>query len=639
MLQNIHDKAKGWVAYAIVGFIAIPFTLFGIGSYLGGSGSLVAAVVNGEEIPVQQVQNSVLQQRQRLSQMFGGKLPAGFNDAVIKEQALEQIINTTLLRQEAATGGYRASNQEVYDTISEIPAFQKNGVFDTATYERVLTSQRRNKSNFELDIRNSISNQQFPQGIGNAAFLPLAEVSRYQQLQNQTRSAETYTFKKSDFISEVKVSDEEIKAHYDSNASNYKTDEKLKLSYVLLSQDDLAKAVEVSDDILRAAYDENADRYIDPEQRKLAHILIKIDDKDGADAEDNAKAKAQALYDQLKAGTKTFEDLASNNSDDTIASKNSGEIGLIVEGDMGPLFEKAAFSLEKGDYSTVVKAEAGFEIIKVIDVLASKKKTFDAVKVDIEKNYRRDEAEKIFLDNSDKLQTKAFENESSLDEAADSVGLKVESSDWITRNNPPASVKGSLLSSPKLIQIAFSDDVLKLGKNSELIEIDNETVAVVRLQEHKLPEQKLLSDVRDVIKTSLMNQKIRKLLITKGESALKAIEISGNWSAVESVGGSVEKVEEYKNLKRIDNKLPPVVITKLFRMSKPQGDVKSFNNAILPEGDYVLMGLVDVKDGDATLDKALQGQFTQTMGSRERTALLKALRESAEVTLFPENIQ
>ncbi len=639
MLQNIHDKAKGWVAYAIVGFIAIPFTLFGISSYLGGSDSLVAAVVNGEEIPAQQVQNSVLQQRQRLSQMFGGKLPPGFNDAIIKEQALEQIVNATLLRQEATAGGYRASNQEVYDAISEIPAFQKDGVFDTATYERVLNSQRRNKSNFELDIRNSISYQQFSRGVGDAAFLPLAEVSRYQKLRNQTRSVETYTFKKSDFISEIKISGDEVKTHYDLNASSYKTDEKLKLSYVLLKQDDLAKTVEVNDDLLRTYYDENAARYIDPEQRKVAHILVKINEKDGVEAEKNAQAKAQTIYDQLKSGAKTFEDLASNSSDDTIASKNSGEIGLIVQGDMGPLFEKVAFSLNKGDYSTVVQAEAGFEIIKVLDVIDSKQKIFDTVKADIEKTYRRNEAEKLFLDNSDKLQTLAFENESSLDEAADSVGLKVETSDWITRTTAPVVAKGNLLSSPKLIQIAFSEDVLKFGKNSELIEIDNETVAVVRLQEHKLPEQKSLADVSDEIKISLTDQKIRKLLIEKGEAALKSIQASGDWSAVESVGGSVANVEKIEGLKRSDNKLSPLVIAKLFSMAKPQDGKKSFSNAILPEGDYVLLGLNDVKDGDTVLDRALQANFTKTIGSRERAAMLKALRESAEVTLFPENIQ
>lgn len=638
MLQNIHDKAKGWVAYAIVGFIAIPFTLFGISSYLGGSDSLVAAVVNGEEIPVQQVQNSVLQQRQRLTQMFGGKLPPGFNDNTIKEQALEQIVNATLLRQEAASGAYRASNQEVYDTIAEISAFQKDGVFDSVTYERVLNSQRRNKSNFELDIRNSISNQQFSNGVSNAAFLPTTEVVRYQQLQNQTRSIEAYTFKKSDFVSEIQITDDQIKAHYDKNSPIYKTAEKLKLSYVLLQQDDLAKAVEVNDDILRTAYDENADRYIDPEQRKVAHILVKINDKDGANAEKSAQDKAQALYDQIKSGAKTFEELATSNSDDTVASKQSGEIGLIVQGDMGPLFEKAAFALNKDGVSSVVKAEAGFEIIKVLDVIASKQKSFDDVKADIEKTYRRDEAEKLFLDNSDKLQTLAFENESSLDGAADAVGLKVESSDWITRSTAPTAAKG-LLSSVKVIQTAFSEDVLKLGKNSELIEIDSETVAVIRLEEHKLPEQKPQSDVSDEIKTSLTDQKIRTLLIEKGEAALKAIQSSGEWTAVESVGGSVDKVEKSDDLKRSDSKLSPVLVNKLFSMQKPQEGKKIFDNAILPEGDYVLIGLNDVKDGDAKLDTALQSRFTQTMGSRERTAMLKALRESAEVTLFPENIQ
>lgn len=637
MLQNIHDKAKGWVAYAIVGFIAIPFTLFGISSYLGGSGSLVAAVVNGEEIPVQQVQNSVLQQRQRLSQMFGGKLPAGFNDNTIKQQALEQIVNSTLLRQEAESGGYRASNQEVYDAISEIPAFQKEGNFDPITYERILTSQRRNKSTFEAEMRASISNQQFSQGVNEAAFLPLTEITRYQQLQNQTRNVETYTFKKADFESSIKISDDEIKSYFDTNAANFKTAEKVKLSYVLITQDDLAKTVEVNDDLLRASYDENADRYIDPEQRKVAHILIKIDAKDGADAEKKAQEKAQGLFDQIKAGTKTFEALAASDSDDSIAAKKAGEIGTIVQGDMGRIFEDAAFALKKGELSEVVKAEAGFEIIKLLDVIASNQKSFETVKKEVEDTYRKDEAEKLFLDSSDKLQTLAFENESSLDEAADAVGLKVESTDWIERGSAPTT-KG-LLAAPKLLQTAFSEDVLRLGKNSELLEINGTSVAVVRLQEHQLPEQKLQADVASDIKTTLTDQKLRKVLIEKGEKALTELRTSGEWSAVTSEGGSVDKVEKSEGLARTDRKLSPVLLNKVFSMEKPESGKKSFDNAILPEGDYVLIGLLGVKDGASELDAGLQNNFTQMFGARERTAMLKALRESAEVILFPENIQ
>jgi len=637
MLQNIHDKAKGWVAYAIVGFIAIPFTLFGISSYLGNSGSLVAAIVNGEEIAAQEVQNSVLQQRQRLTQMFGGKLPPNFNDGIIKQQALEQIVNQTLLRQEAEAGGYRASNQEVYDRLASISAFQKEGRFDAKTYDRVLASQRRNKANFELDIRNEITNQQLSQGVSQSAFMPVSELARYQQLENQTRSAETYTFKKADFESTITVSADEIKNYFDSNAANYKTKERVKLSYILLKQEDLEKAVDANNDVLQAYYDENAERYIDPEQRKLAHILVKIDaKKDGANADKKAKEKAQAFYDQIKSGAKTFEDLASNDSDDSFTAKKSGEIGLIVAGDMGPLFEKAAFALKKGDISEVVKAEAGYEIIKVLDVIASKQKTFDDVKAEIEKTYRRDEAEKTFLEYSDKLQTLAFENESSLDAAADSVGMKITTSDWIERGTLPTTKD---IASPKILQAAFSDDVLAQGKNSELIELDASTVAVVRLQEHELPKPKTLADVSDEIQATLKNQKVRKLLIEKGEAALKAIQVSGSWSAVESVGGSADKIEKLVVVKRNDNKVAAIIVDKLFSMQKPEGDKKSFDSTILPEGDYVLIGLQEVNNGSTELDAELQKSFTQMLASRERTAMLKALRESAKVELFPENIQ
>ena len=637
MLQNINDNSKGCLAYGIVGIIVFAFALVGIGSYLGASGTLVAATVNGEEIPAQQVQNSVLQQKQRLTQMFGGKLPPGFTDNTIKKQALEQIVNATLLRQEAEAGGYRASNQEIYDYLSENPQFQKDGVFDAATYEQVLSGQRRNKAEYESAVRDSISNQQFSQGVSNTAFLPANKASRYQQLQNQTRSVETYTFKKSDFSSEIKISDEEIKTYYDSNLTNFKTAEKLKLSYVLLKKDDLEKSVEVNDDVLQASYDENADRYIDPEQRKLAHILVKVDDKDGADAVKKAEEKAKALYAQIKDGTKTFEDLAANSSDDSAASKKSGELGMITKGDMSPLFEATAFALKKGDISEVVETEAGFEIIKLLDVVGAKQKTFDEVKAEIEKAYRRDEADKLFIEKSDKMQALAFEAEGSLDSVADAVELKVGGSDWVKRG--AALAPEGLLSSPQVLSAAFSDDVLKQGKNSDLIEVGASSVAVIRMQEHKLPEQKPQSDVTEEIKATLTDQKLRKLLIEKGEMALKAVQASGEWSAIEAADGSADKVEKSADIKRTDRKLPPVLVGKIFSMQKPQDGKKSFDNAILPEGDYVLIGLLDVKDGATDPDTALQQRFTQSLSARESTALLKALRESAEVTLFPENLQ
>lgn len=644
MLQNIHDKAKGWVAYLIVGFIAIPFTLFGISSYLGGGSSLVAAVVNGEEIPVQDVQNAVLQQRQRLAQLFGGKLPPGFDENTIKRQALEQIVAQTLLRQESKDYGYRASNQEVYDTIAAIPAFQVNGRFDPKQYERLLASQRRNKATFESEVRDSLSNQQFSEAITKAAFLPSKEMQRYASLQNQTRSAKTYTLRKQDYADNVSVSDKEISDYYQKNQEKFNTPEQVKLSYLVLKQDDLAKSVPVDEEGLRAFYEENADRYADPEQRKLAHILVKVDMKgangDIKKAEEKALKKAQSLYETIQSGKKSFTELAKTASDDVYTAKKAGEIGLIAKGDMGPLFEKAAFALNKGEVSQPVKAEAGYEIIKLLDIVSATQKPYSEVKDQIEKAYRAEEAEKKFLDDSDKLQTLAFENDSSLDAAAEAVGMKVQTSNWLSRS-PVTSNRNDITSSPKVIAAAFSDDVLKQGKNSDLIEINDGTVAVVRLQEHQPAKPRPLTDVKEEIKKILSDAKLRKLLIEKGEQALSKLRETEDWqAALQIIGASVDKVEALNNLKRTDKKVAPVLLRKIFSMKKPDADKDSYDSVILPEGDYVLIDLLKVVEGNiANPAPDLLATYANMLGSREQAAVLKSLREQADVKLMPENLQ
>ena len=637
MLQTINDKAKGWVAYTIVGLIAVPFALFGISSYLdGGHGGLVAATVNGEEIPVQQVQGLVLQQRQRLAQAFGGQIPPNMNEDVIKNQALEQVVNQVLLRQESEKNGYRASNQEVYDTISSIPAFQANGQFDPQSYEQLLIQQHRSKAEFESQIRENISNQQFTQAVIDAAFLPSSFVSKYQGMQNQTRDVETYTLKKADYESQVSVSDEEVKKEFEENAKSYMTNEKVKLSYVLLKHEDIAANLSVEDDVLQLFYEDNASRYVEPEKRKIAHILVKIED----DKKEEAQAKAQALYDQIQAGEKTFEELATSSSDDEEAAKNNGEIGLIGLGERGVQFDTTAFStaLFKGSTSEVVETEEGYAIIKVLDIVASTTKAFEDVKSEVEKLYRTEEAERLFLDQTDRLQTLAFENDSSLDEAADAVGLEVQTSDWINRNSNIPPREDNPLSSPQVIAAAYTDAVLSEGKNSDLIEIDATTVMILRLNDHELPKPKELASVESDIKKILSATKLRALLVEKGDEALNTLNESGSWSGIENIGATADKIQKNAALKRTDTSLANNVVRKIFSMKKPETG-NSYDKAILPDGDYVLIALSKVTNDTAEVDTTLQQTYTQSVAFRERAAAIAAIREKAEVVLFTENIQ
>ncbi len=628
MLQSINDRASSWLAYVIIGLIVFSFALFGIGSYLGGSDALVAATVNGEKILADRIQSTVVSLRQR-----------GQNDPAIKQKVLESAVNDVILSQQAKESGFRASNQEVYDWISSNPEFQKDGKFDPATYELLLASSRRSKVDYEANIRSMLTNQQMTRAISESAFLPVAELQRFQKLQNQTRSGETVTLRMSDFESSVKIDDAEIKTYYDANLAKFMTKEKVKLQAVALNQADLEGKVELMGDTLQTIYDDNLDRYVEPEQRKLAHILIKIGE--GPDAENKAKEKALTLFDDIIADEITFEKAATTISEDKIAAKKSGELGLIVRGDMGKAFEDAAFSLEKGKISEPTLTDAGFEIIKLLDIVPSKQKSFDVVKTDIEKEYRVEQAEKTFANNSEKLETLAFENDSSLEMAADSLETKVQESDWIERGMVVKPNPDNLFMSPKILATAFGEDVLNKGKNSELIEIDSQTVAVIRVQEHQLPQQKSMADVADDIKAILKTDKTRKLLIEKGELALKTVQKSGQWSSISSTIGSLDKLEKLESVRRTDRKISAELVDKFFSMGKPSGEKTLFSNVILPSGDYVLVGLNTVKEGvvEKTEADIMQTVLASSYASAEQNALLKSLRNQAKVELFPEIIE
>ncbi len=626
MLQNIHDKAKGWLAYTVVFLISVPFALFGINSYLGGGDKLIAATVNGEEIPLRDVQNELLQQKQRLTSMLGGKLPAGFNDKVLKSQALEGLINKILIRQEAENNGYRASDSEVFSIISETGAFQKEGVFDQQTYEQLLTSNRRNKISYESALRKDISNRQLSDGITQTSFIPVAQASFYQSLLNQERDFETYTLKLDDYKAQVNPTEDEVKSYYDSHSDQYMSEERIKISYVRLKVEDLLKTVVVSPEALQAYYDENAARYAEPEQRKVAHILIKVDDN-----EEEAKKQAEALYEDIMSEKITFEKAATEKSGDKIASEKAGDMGFFARGDRGEAFDKAVFSLEKNKLSKPIRTALGYELIKVSEIKAELQKTLDEVKASVEKDYRQEEAEKIFQDHIEKLQTVAFENDSSLDPAAQAVGSEVKTSDWFTRSGGK-----DFTALPQILAESFSNSVFNEGKNSTLIEISDDDVAVVRIDSKEDARLKSISDVSDQIKQSIIDRDARKLVNTKGESLLAKLKSTGKWSVLSDDGLSVDSVKAFKGVTRKANKPSADVVRKAFAISSPKKGSVEFSNTILPTGDYVLIALKSVKEDDTKLDDKSKDLFAESLGTRERSAVMKALREKADVVIFSE---
>ena len=143
-----------------------------------------------------------------------------------------------------------------------------------------------------------------------------------------------------------------------------------------------AARLQCPDQQVQQYYQGHQKDYQVPEEVKVRHILIKVDAGADPKVDAAAKQKAEDLLKQIKGGA-DFAALAKANSDDPGSKEQGGELGMIQRGVTVPAFEKAAFGLEPGQISDVIKTQFGYHIIKVEEKQTAHLKSLDEVKAQI----------------------------------------------------------------------------------------------------------------------------------------------------------------------------------------------------------------------------------------------------------------
>ncbi len=628
MLQSIHDKAKGLFAYIILIFISIPFALWGIQSYFEGGGKKLAAEVNGKEIPVRLYEQSLREKRQQLLQAFGGNVPPGYLDEnLLRQEALAGLIREHLLAEELERYGYRIGDRQLARIIHEMPIFQRNGRFDKALYDRLLSSQRLSKAGFELQVRIQALRKQFRQGIAGSAFLPVAFKRDYLRLLDQRRSFDQGRIDPERFADRAEPSDEDIRAWYRSHRQDYLTPEQVRIEFVRLSQQKLAEAVKVSEEELRAAYEEQQDSLRTPERRHLRHILLKVDEKHPENA---VRQRIEALRKQIH-GLADFRRLAREQSEDPVSAPREGDLGVVEPGELEQALDRTAFSLPSGEVSRPIRTARGYELLMVESIQPSRQRSFEEVRTRLARELAEREAENRFLDLSDKLATLAYEVPDSLDDAAAAIGARVEKSDWFSREQGRG-----LAASPSVREAAFADEVLKERHNSELLELMPGEVVVLRIAEHRPPAERPLAEVRDDIRKLLRQRRMRELAKETGERLLTELRRGElGWSDLPGKGVALSSHED---VKRDDaDTVPPAILERVFRMPRPQGEKASLAGLQADDGAFVLLRLRRVEDGKPS-DPARARDLDTRYGALEYEAVLKSLEGKAEITVYKDNL-
>src|SRR5271165_6396515 len=420
----------------------------GIGGdvFTGTPGRGVVAKVDGGDISAEEVRVTARQMAQQDAQRYG-EMAAKIMPFLIQQEttrAVDQLIDRQALLSEAGRMGFRVTPEEVKDELQHgryAATFFPGGNFIGQTEYEDFLQQKANltPAKFEELVGNDILLGKLQAFISGSASVSEAEIHTEFMKENSKVKFDYAVLKQEDLRKGLHPADEELKAFYESHKGSYANSvpEKRKVKYAVIETGKAEAGVQVTPDDLRAYYDQHRDQYRVPEQVKVSHIWIKMP-LPGADGKTDDKAVAEAqhraedLLKQLKGGAK-FEDVAKKYSEDPGSSNVGGSLGWIGKGQMAAEFEKAAFSLPKGQISDVVKSLDGFHIVRVDDKQEAHVKSIDEVKSLIEPILKHQKGQQAAQKKAEALLKDA--RAQGLDAAAAAQGVPVINSDFFARKD------------------------------------------------------------------------------------------------------------------------------------------------------------------------------------------------------------
>lgn len=622
MLQSIRDNLQGTLAKVVIAIIIVPFAIFGVESLFSIGGNNAPATVNGEDIDAVALERAIaVEKRNLLSRMGDDIRPELLEDSRLRSRTLDALITQTILTQYADKVGLGVPDALLDQIIVSTPAFQENGRFSADRYRLLLANQGYTPGYFKNEVlRDEILIGQLQRAVMGSEFTTPAELARVAALAGQQRSFSWLVIPPEQVAADEGVSDAEVEAWYQANQDRFMQEARVRLAYTQLRADDFE--VEVSEADIRAEYEHELSQAAGT-RREAAHILITTDER----SEEEARQLAEQLRQQLEEGA-VFSELAAEFSEDIGSASNGGELGA-TEGDTFPAeFENALAGLEVGQVSEPVRTDAGWHLIRLLSEDEAEKPSFEERRDEIAARLAAQRAQPQLIARVERLRDLAF-NSATIREPAEQLGLEVEESDWLTRNNDHP-----LLGRPAVMAAAFSSDVLEQGHNSDVLELAPDHYLLLRVIDQKPAEPLPLTEVKDLIANELAADKARQAARQEAEQIAAAVA-AGKASLAE-VGDS--RAFPHGSLGPVDRSAEepvPGLLGAAFSVARPEGDTR-VEVVSLPDGRPAVIALNQVAEGKVDAlgteeQQAWRAQLSAGAGNAAFGGLLESLLKAAEV--------
>ena len=519
------------VMYGVLALLIVPSFIFvGVDSYQNrGDSAAGVAEVDGRSITQQEWDDAqrrqIDQARQQLGPQFDQKM---FDTPEAKREVLENLVAERAVNAEIARNHLTVSDQAIFKAINQIQGFRKpDGSFDMDQYKAALAAQGMTPEMFDARMRRDMAIQQLAGSIQATAFAPRSVAERISNINDQEREVQELLFPIANFLPQVKVTDEMVKAFYDKNAQLFQIPEQVKAEYVVLDSAAVEKQVSVTDAEVEQFYKANQARFVTPEQRTASHILITRAQGAKPAEEAAAKAKAEAVLAEVRKNPADFAAIAKAQSQDPGSAAQGGDLGVVEKGAFVKPVEDAIYALKDGEVSGIVPSEFGFHIIKVTSIKPAQQKPLEAAKAEIAEELKKSKLSKKYSELAESFNDIVYEQSDSLKPAADKLGLDIQTVDGLTRKPNPA-LDAAPFNNEKFLTALFSNDAIKNKRNTEAVEVAPAVLVSGRVVEFKPASKRPLAEVEAQIRQRVTQEEALRLAREAGEAKLKAARASGD---------------------------------------------------------------------------------------------------------------
>lgn len=620
MLLNLRDNMKGTLVVVVIILFVVPMVLTGVGSsFLGSASGTEAAKVEGKSISNSDVQRAVYMRRQQIVAQTGGDASADYlSDDNLRGPVLDGLVRRLALIRSAQNAGMGASDKLVNSEIVEQTDFHTDNKFDLEKYKMLLRGANYTPATYKEEVAASVLLSQQAFGLEFSSFVTDVELDNLIAIVEQKRSFYTVTIPQN-AIDQIEVGEEELKTYFDLNQNDFLEPEKVKVEYLELSVSDIAKTIDVDEEEIKAQYEQEVERFEQSTRYDIAHILI----------EDNDESRVKSVSEKLDSGD-AFDVLAKSFSDDIATKDSGGSLGVMTLGMFPSEFENAVLALEEGQVSAPVKTDSGTHFIKALKKITSEAPAYATRKAILKNQLATLAAEEMFIESLDALGEATFSSDG-LADAAKQLGLSVKQSAYFERGF------GTGIASEKVVRdVAYEDDTLINKHNSRVIEIGSDRALVLKVLDHAQEHVKEFSAVKGQISTLIVENKKKAELSRLSQELLGKIKAGGNAQELAEAANYTYKA--FEGIKRQDVDVDRNVVQLAFSVIADQEQV-GFETQTLSSGDYVLVAVTSVKNGDRdSLDEQQLASFRRQLigeNARFEGATFEAKTvETADVTVY-----